>query len=507
MKHLLFGVGILMLLIPPAWAGYREMKAEIEAYAPPSGLSTPALPPAPEASEPAGPDAALGEESPGPEQMKAQWERSLASPEVENTFVRPDPAMLKKHGPAAAIQALRNAFSAETLETLALLRNPGVKAAQSRIRAELESFSQVAALDAVLQQYTAFTEGLMNGVGPMRGKNSVAMKFPFPGITALKGQVVAQSVRAAREDVEIARREAMTDARKTYWNLLYLRDACQVTSETLDLFQDLETVADTRYKSVATSFQDVIRVSIRKKILGENLITLRENQKNMRAKLRAILDLRPGAAVGDPEARVPDRTLPALKALYIEAKARRQELRKMRAMVGKTERMAEMAETMILPPFTLSFSVYEDAAVIQAGSGAMKPSFPVSTPASTGAGLPRKPWFGTSDAWLRQLRQSLEALMYDLKRAEAATEERVRNAWFALDRAVREAVLYQNSILDLPKSALDVSTRGYESGSVSFADVIGSYTDWLNARLALARKNSDIGIARAELAKAVGVSF
>jgi outer membrane protein TolC len=59
----------------------------------------------------------------------------------------------------------------------------------------------------------------------------------------------------------------------------------------------------------------------------------------------------------------------------------------------------------------------------------------------------------------------------------------------------------------LSQSALDVSTRGYESGTVSFADVIGSYTIWLKASLTLDRKRSDYGIAWAELEQVVGTSL
>ena len=76
-----------------------------------------------------------------------------------------------------------------------------------------------------------------------------------------------------------------------------------------------------------------------------------------------------------------------------------------------------------------------------------------------------------------------------------------------MDKAKREAALYRDTVVDLSKSALDVSTRGYESGTVSFADVIGSYTNWLDVGLALARKVSDIGVARAELEQAVGTSL
>ena len=176
-------------------------------------------------------------------------------------------------------------------------------------------------------------------------------------------------------------------------------------------------------------------------------------------------------------------------------------------MVGKTERMIEMAETMILPPYTLNFSLYEDEAVNMVGSIAKKEPFSIRTEASTGAGLPKMPWFGTKDAYLRETWQKLSALKEDLNQAEVSTYRMVRDAWFKLDRARRETALYYDDVVQLSRSAVDVSTRGYESGNVSFADVIDSYTIWLRANLMLERNRSDLGIAWAKLEQVVGVSL
>jgi outer membrane protein TolC len=314
-------------------------------------------------------------------------------------------------------------------------------------------------------------------------------------------------VKAAAESLEIARRDALTGIRKTYWNLLYVRKSRQITAETLELFHRLESVANTRYTAGKTSFQDVIKVTIQSRILEEDLITLTERTRNLESNLLDILGLPPQTVLGPPADQVPDWNLSPLNRLRPLARERRQELRRFRAMVGKMERMLELAETMILPPYSLGLSYYDDEAVLQTGSAALKPPFSVRTTASVGAGLPKSPWFGTNDAWLNGTRRSLDALRADLKKAEAATDNQVRNAWFEMDKSRREAALFRDTVLDLSKSALDVSTRGYESGTVSFADVIGSYTNWLNVGLALARKVSDIGVARAELEQAVGTSL
>ncbi|MCP4688803.1 MAG: TolC family protein, partial [Desulfobacterales bacterium] len=494
---------ILMFSPTLVFAGYQDLKKEYESYEPPlyfKDLTDKENQPAPPATS--GLDDPTGDfqsEKARIEELRERWSASLEAGESEPVFYPPDPHALQRLREAgeseeAAARALADGFSLETLEILALLRSPAIESAENKLRAAVESFSQVTDLDEVLRRYSAFTRGLMTGVGPMVGKDSIKLKFPFPGVMSLKGRVAAQSVRMARENLEIARRDAVTLARKAYWRLLHVYEARRITLETAELFRGLEASADARYRAGSTSFQDVVKITIRLKLLEEALVTLGEKQRNSESGIFKIINLPAGAKIGRPGARLPDATPLPLDQLVVMARESRQELRRMRAGVKKMEGMIEMSETMILPPYTLNLSLYEDRAIMSAGAGAMKAPFPEKTEASRGAGLPRKPWFGVSDAWLNQTRRELGALKARIRGAEAASDDRVRNAWFNLDRAIREAALYKNSIIGLSRSALEVSTRGYESGAVSFTEVIGSAVNWLDVNMTLAQKYRDAGV-------------
>jgi outer membrane protein TolC len=309
------------------------------------------------------------------------------------------------------------------------------------------------------------------------------------------------------EDLEMARRNAITAARQSHWRLWFLHQAQTVTARTVHLLRDLESVANARYQAGNTSFQDVIKVQVKRDILEEELQTLREKQSNTEAEIREILSLPPNTQVGMPQVSLNTPTLPSLETLYDMALSSRQELRRLRTRIDKMERMIEMGETMSLPSFSLGFSLYKDEAITQVGSMSKQPSFATSTTASTGAGLPERPWFGAADAYLRELLLQRQALQEELKAAEAATITMVRKRWFALDQARREKRLYQHQVSPRSQAALDVSTSGYESGGVSFADVIASYTLWLDTNLMLANRRSAYGISLAELEQAVGRSF
>ncbi|MGB5986429.1 MAG: TolC family protein [Desulfobacterales bacterium] len=445
-------------------------------------------------------------------ELKQQWQKTPPTAD--------DPALFYPQGgerwavlaplatdPPALRTFLAKGISLPDLEILTLLRHPGVAAAQKNLSAALEGFSQVTQLDEILRQYSAFTEGVMPGVGPMKGRDPIQMKFPYPGVTALKGQVVNQAVKIAQENLAIARRDAVTEARRAYWNLTFVVKGQAITRETLGLFDHLESVATTRYEAGRTSYQDVVKVRIQRATLTENLQTFTEKRRTVAAMMKALLDLPTATAIGNPRDRQPTIASPGLNKLYAAAREYRQELRRLRAKIGKMERMIEMAETMILPSYSSNLSLYPDGAVNQVGGTAMQEPFATTVRADTGAGLPRMPWYGSQDAYLRETRQKLAALGAELRQKEAATDAMVRQAWFQMDQARREVALYRNTIVDLSQTSLDVSTRGYETGGVSFADVIGAYSQWLKTRLALARKTRDLGIAGAALEQVVGASL
>jgi len=496
-------------MVVPACTGYQELTKDWERYKPSPFFQDYAKPGLSKQIPPQPLNGNFEAEVLKLKEKKKKWEDSLKVPEKEAGFYRPDPARfsaLLSSGkePSLAEEMLTKGFSLEDLEIVALLRNPGVKAAGQTLQATIEAYSQVWNLDEILRQYTAFTEELMTGIGPMEGGESMELKFPFPGVLALKGEIVTQEVTASNEMLRIARRTAITQIRQAYWEFLFTIRALTINEAMLVHFQHLEAVARVRYETGKTSFQDMIKIQIETDKLGEELKTLGEEQKNFEAKIREILDLPSGTKMAFPVARTLQPEVPSLDSLYRIALEKRQELRQIRAMIGKMERMIEMAETMIYPPYSLGLSLFQDEAIAQVGTMAMKGTFPVRATASTGAGLPRMPWYGTNDAYLRETRQKLAALREELKKTENETIFKVREAWFRLDRARRQETLYAQRVVNLSQAALEVSTRAYETGKIAFADVIESYIGWLNARLSLERERSNLGIAHAELEEAVG---
>lgn len=445
------------------------------------------------------------------DEIKSRWVFSVETTIDESPFLKiNEKLMLQLKSVAidddATHKEISNSISLDALETLVFLRNPAIKAAEKQFIASTEQFSQVANLDEILRQYSAFTEGVKTGIGPMKGRDPIELKFPYPGVMSIKTQIVNKSVEIAKEDLEITRREVITETRKAYWNLQYVHRAYSIMDETLSLLTHLEGVATSRYETGKTSYQDVVKIRINKETLTEDLYSLKQRQRNVEFKIIELLNLSPNLKIGRPKVQSFTKDAPKLDKLFQLANQRRQELRILRANIVKMESMVTLGETMITPRYTLNLSIFKDEAINQVGTSRVKEPFAVSTTSDTGAGLPKSPWYGTNDAYLRETRIRISALKEKLTMAEAKTNTIVREAWYELDRAIREESLYATTVVELSQTSLEVSTRAYESGKIAFADVITSYDSWLKANLALQKKRSNIGISNAELKRRVGTN-
>lgn len=515
MKFFLIYIIFLLTVIRPqvSKAGYKDLVDEFNAYTPPDYIVSQNYLPEGSQGSTESQSSYLEKDIKHIEKISEHWRRILSTNAGKTPlFFSPDAKLLKKYKKAGlenkiALTAISGSFNLSTLETLAWIRNPAISSAQNKFAASIESFSQVENLDQILRQYSAFTASLKTGVGPMKGPDSVKTKFPFPGTVSIKGQIVQHETEVAWHSLEAVRRDIITDVRKIYYDLVFNRKAQKIIADTVALFKDLESVATRRYEAGKTNFQDVVKIQIKRNILQEDLITLKEKQHNIKSRISALLNIPSTEPIGYPALVGMKKQTPRVESLYPVATSRRQEILIQQAQLNKMQDVLEMAEMMVLPSFTLNYSTFENQAINSVGSAAENPPFTTSTSVSRGAGLPRNVWYGANDAYIREIRQRVNAQEETLEKTKADTLNQVRERWFDLDRSYREKMLYQNTVVNLSKSALDVSTSGYESGNVSFADVTNSYDLWLSANLTLEKKISEFYIAWARLEQAVGAQF
>lgn len=512
MKYI-YSIGMMLLLIFAANSGYckyKKLATDWENWSPPAYFTNDVANQhqvGEDNQQPKGKTSALPYSSQSGHQI---WKSKVSKLLGQGQFIQPT-SEFKKHSPwtiESAQKTIQSSLSPQAMESISLDRNPKILAAKSAFQAELEGFSQVADLNAVLSRYTTFTQGIMTGVGPMNQGAGISKTFPFPGQNALKTRVIVENAAIAALDYHIKVKETVTSIKKAYWDLALINEKLNILGETLRLYEHLHDTASTMYETGKTSYQDVIQISIKIKILTNQIITLRQGKKAAQIKICALLDLPDDTKVGRPAKPSPKLDLPKADLLIDHALTQRQEILKIDHAIKKMELMIEMSEEMVLPSRDMGLSDNAMDQINTTGTWAQKGAFADQGPsASMGAGKPKNPWFGTTASWLAQTRKKLAALRHQRRGIALETRSAVQSGWVSLDNAVRTFRLYADEIVDMSASALDVSTKEYESGRISFAETAAAYDSWLNARLSRANAAKDAGVFRSDLEKIVGSTF
>ncbi len=508
LRLLLLGAGMIL----PACAGHLDVVKEMADYQPPALYQPGAvLPRVPAPLNPSPEDNAFEAQKGKLEELRKAWEKILASPPRKTSFFIPDPHRQKQISTAfthdeAAQKILSNGFSLEDLEILTAGRNALIKNGEKTFLASLEGYSQASILDDIIRSYSAYAAGNMTGVGTLEDMESIDRKFPFPGVLALKGDIVGQEANLALMDLEIIQRTILTQARKNYHEQGYNGAAKEIFRQTLTLLEDLEASVTRRYETGRSQIPELTRITLQKDKIGVALLNIAQQGMNIEKRLKSLLLLPDWVKIGIPAKSDAVSTLPLPGDLIEAALRHRQELKKIRIMITRMELMIEMAETEIYPGVTPNLALTENRAVTGTGTLKMEDPFALSVSASMGAGLPRMPWTGLSGAYLRETRQRLLALKEELKAKEAETGADVLDAWVTVEQAKREAELYGRGIDALSRLNFSVSAKAYASGSIPFSDTMDALLLMFDTQLITQRKTADLLIALADLCQTVGVS-
>jgi len=357
-----------------------------------------------------------------------------------------------------AIQAtLEKGMNLETLITIAVVRNPKLKAAKKQWEASLERYTQATRLDNILRQYQSFVDDLNLRSTQMRHKAPIIRHFPLPGVLALKGDIIGKEVALARERCNIVMRDLMTGIRVTYAALQYTIEQTKITEENLSILQELEESAFVKYETSKANFSDVIKVQVRIAQLADDLLTLKDFREILVAKLVKNLNFKPTWRLGPPRpAPLRDSAL-SVKALIASGQKHQQEIRISKLKIAKTNLAILLAEKRFYPDFTLGYSSLE------AGKSGLPARLKkITTPF----------WFGKNDAYIREARLKYQGLLQKRQVVEDKLVYAVKDLVFQINTAKRDVDLYKISLLPLAQEAFEVAETEYLAGKVSFLDLL-----------------------------------
>ena len=438
--------------------------------------------------------------------QKERWTEALDSHTASpSQFYAPDAETMSGYAALAddrdaAEALLGDGASLDDVTALAVLWNPGIRAARAKMRSKLEQYSQVSYLDDTLLRYNAFTKQLMTAVGKPRQKEMMAMRYPFPDGLALKGRIVTEDVRVAERDVDIATRDVVTAVRVAYYDYLFVREAIRINGEAQDLLDQMIYIAQAKLRVGIGKYHSVIMGQVELARLADSILTLEEQRELIVARLNTLLDRRADAPLGAPVPIEDADVTPSLVDLYAAGAKDAQELQKQRLMIARMGLMIEMATRMTYPDFTLGASYFEDRMKLSSGTKPMPPTFQSQrTP-----NLANATSFATGTAYVREVEVRLSAMEEMLAGMTNMTELAIRKHHFGMDRARRSVALHRNSLLPQALQALDAASTAYQTARVDFVTLLDAERTLLRIQLGEQAALRDHRTHLAELDRALG---
>ncbi len=437
-----------------------------------------------------------------------QWQAQLESETpMPNLFYEFSTDTMKAYrelaaSPEVAKTQLAQPIALELLVALGYEWNPGLKSAREKIRAVLEQYPQAAYLENVLRQYNAFTKQLDTKVGPMRHKEMMAMKFPFPETLALKGQIITEDVLIAQKEFEIALRDLVTEIKLAYYDYLFLIEATRINEENQKLLQQMIAIAQTKFRVGQGKYSNVIMAQVELSKLAEAIITLEQQRETVIARLNTLLNSSADLPLGIPIPIEEEQVISTLAELYELAIQKRQEIQKQKLVISKMGLVVEMAKQMTYPDPTLGAGYFENRSMAD-----LKHTQEMPMTFSTRRTLNPKntAWFGHRNSYIHEVNVKIEAMEHRIEELESKLRFVVKKHHFGMETANRSIRLYRQTLLPQARQALDAANTAYQAAQIDFLSFLDAQRTLLKLKIEEQRALRDYRHHLAQLEQAVGV--
>lgn len=381
-------------------------------------------------------------------------------------------------------------MTADDLVRRVLEANPGLAAAEAATEAAFHRVKPAASLDDPILGY---------GVAPLtasadRSLNQrieFSQRLPWPGTLAAREAAAQHDARATGADQQALVLDLVASARFAHAEWRYVAEALRVHHETRELLDDLVAVAETRYAAGRALKQDALHAALERARLDKHELQLRREQATILARINALLDRSPDAALPDAAPIRLEPPVAPLAELEDMALAAHPELRRLDALIAAGESRVTLAQKAFRPDF-------------QVGVGYNSLWDPVDKRPILGVSINIPLYRGKRQAELDRARAEVRRASFALADRRAALLADLAAARSRVVEARDAVALYDKQLLPLADEYLSAALADYRSGDGAFLNVVTAEQRKLDAELAYTRTLSDYSRSLAEMRRWTG---
>lgn len=380
----------------------------------------------------------------------------------------------RSHNPDYAAMRLDADAAAQRIEPAGALPDP-------KFRTELRDITRMGEQDpTVLPARVGSTRYLLMQDVPWLGKRD------------LKREIAEFDARGADGRASSTWADLAARIKISYAQYQYVHRNGALTRELLDIATRLEKVAQVRYASGLAPQQDAIRAQIEQTGLRTELVALDSEDRQLRARVNALLARPAGAMLAEP-AHV--RPLPAPASLdpaTLEARlrARNPQLFSDEAKLRAAEKGRDLAYKNRYPDFTLGISPIQYQGSVREWELMVELNLPLQQ------GV-RRAQEREAEAMLGAARARVDATTNQLTGELSAQLA-------ALDAARRTDALVTTSLLPQAELTFQSAIAAYENGRVDFATLLDAQRQIREARQRRLKAQLEAQMSLAEIERLLG---
>ncbi|WP_312594065.1 TolC family protein [Stutzerimonas nitrititolerans] len=331
-----------------------------------------------------------------------------------------------------------------------------------------------------------------SGVGSTR--YAFRQTFPLGGKRGLAREIAEAGAEQAVARERLSRVELRSLVKLAFNEYQYAYAATQVTEELRTLVDELESIAQARYRVGLAPQQDVIKAQTEHTSLQSELLTLERDRRGTAARLNGILARPANSPLAKPAGW---SALPASVPTLAELQARifggNPQVAELNARIQEARRAEELASRNWIPDVTVG------TAVVQMGNRAEEFELMLEM---------NVPLWGK-----RRSAEQREAvsMRYAAEARREAVNSRlagsVGEAWSALETAFRQHALTARTLLPQAELTYQSALASYQTGNVDFATLLDAQRQIRQLRLSLLSYELEQRVRVVELERLVGAEL
>ena len=402
---------------------------------------------------------------------------------------------------ASAVNAAEPVMPVSTLLDEAAQRNPDILAARRAWQAATQVPSQVSTMPdpQVTVQHVS-----VGSPRPFAGYSNsdfayigigVSQDLPFPGKLKLKGEAAGRDAAIARDKFESVSRSIFQQVKEAYLQIAYIQQTLGVLERNDRLLEQIEKVADARYRVGQGSQQDVLKAQLERTKLQREFVHHHQVIDTQQALLRKLLNRSAESPDITTETLVETPLTASVHDLLAKVRTETPDVTGQKEMVNRQSLQVEMARKDRYPDFSVQY-------MWQHTAEQFRDYYMVSVSA-------RIPIYRR-----RKLNPEMTQAVEELNRSRREYESQVQSAFFevrnqyiAAQTAAQMLKIYREGLIPQALATYQSGLAAYQTGRLDFESLLSNFMDVLNFDEEYWKALADRETALAKIEQITGVSF